>query len=149
MKTKTLSTILLIIIILLIVIQFIPVKKDNPPALSDFSGPENIKTILQRSCYDCHSNLTRWPWYSQIAPISWLVSSDVHEGRSHLNFSEWNSYSPIKQTLKIENIWEEVKKGEMPLKTYLLIHSKSRLTEKDKEALKDWAIPTVEEESFH
>ncbi len=148
MKSKT-SIILLSIIILIIVIQFIPVKKDNPPAFSDFEGPENIKAILKRSCYDCHSNLTRWPWYSQIAPISWLISDDVHEGREHLNFSKWDSYSSKKQANKIEEIWEHVEKGEMPIKAYLYLHSKARLSAADKEALKNWAIPTVEEESFN
>lgn len=149
LKAKIFNIILAIIITLLFAIQFMPVKTNNPPALSDFSGPENIKAILQRSCYDCHSNLTHWPWYSQIAPISWLISHDVQEGREHLNFSTWDSYSIKKQTHKIEEIWEHVEKAEMPPKTYLYLHSKAKLSAADKEAMKNWAIPTVEEETFN
>lgn len=149
MKDKILNIILLIIITLFVAIQFIPVKTNNPPAMSDFSGPENIEAILQRSCYDCHSNLTHWPWYSQVAPISWIISHDVQEGREYLNFSNWDSLTPKKQAHKIEEIWTEIAKGDMPLKRYLFLHRVARLSTADKEAVKNWAIPTVEEESFH
>jgi len=117
--------------------------------MSDFAGPENIKAILQRSCYNCHSNLTHWPWYSQIAPISWIISHDVQQGREHLNFSNWDSLTPKEQAHQIEEIWEEIEKGSMPLPKYLFLHRAAELSAADKEAVKNWAIPTVEEESFH
>jgi hypothetical protein len=70
-----------------ILIQLIPIRRDNPPATGSVAAPPEVMSILRRSCYDCHSNETIWPWYSRVAPVSWLVARDVHEGRRHVNFS--------------------------------------------------------------
>jgi hypothetical protein len=101
--------------------------------------PTNVESILKRSCYDCHSNHTKWPWYSSIAPASWLVIADVVGGRKKMNFSEWGKLSESKQSIKLENICEEITEGEMPLPQYLLIHKEAELTQEDKDILCSWA----------
>ncbi|MFT4901855.1 MAG: hypothetical protein ACI81V_001133 [Lentimonas sp.] len=102
-------------------IQLIPVERTNPAVISDYDGPSAVKQVLQNSCYDCHSHETSWPWYSYIAPVSWLVAHDIEEGRQELNFSDWLRFA--KDTPLLEEIYEEVAEGEMPLPIYLLTHS--------------------------
>ena len=117
--------------------QLIPVKRTNPAVVSDFDGPAEVKAILKRSCYDCHSNETDWPWYSYVAPVSWIVAHDVKEGREHLNFSNWE---PLKDIIWIhQKICVEVADGEMPLKAYLTMHSGAKVTDEELAILKDWA----------
>lgn len=129
-----------------VAIQFIgrPDRTNPPedPALtltSRVAVPAGIQKVLDRSCGDCHSHRTRWPWYSSIAPVSWLVAQDVAEGREHLNFSVWGSYSLKRQAAKLEDISREVDKGEMPMKKYVLIHADAQLSEEEKDALCTWA----------
>ncbi len=98
--------------------------------------------VLRTSCYDCHSNEVEWPWYSNVAPASWLVVYDVNEAREHMNFSEWQSYSAEDQAEDIEEIWEEIEEGEMPLWYYLIAHSEAELSENDKETIKNWVHST-------
>ncbi len=122
----------------LIVVQFIPVDRSNPPAEGEIMESTELKTILKRSCYDCHSNETVWPWYSYVAPVSWLVADDVHEGRKHLNFSNWQNIEVRKVSKAKQEIWEMVSEGEMPLGKYVLLHPEAKLSEKDKQIIKDW-----------
>lgn len=124
--------------IILIAVQFVPVSRSNPPVTSEIQTPENIKTILKTSCYDCHSNETSWPWYSRVAPMSWLVVNDVNEAREEMNFSTWGEYSQKKISKKLEEIWEEVDKGNMPLWQYVILHPESRLTDQDKIEIHNW-----------
>jgi len=128
----------LVLILALIIIQFIPVTKTNPPVTGDFDGPADVKETLRQSCYDCHSNETVWPWYSHIAPVSWLVASDVNEGRHHVNFSEWGGYSALKRAKAAEEIGDEVSAGEMPPSMFLIMHSSAKLDEHDKTVILDW-----------
>ena len=123
--------------IIIICIQLIPVKRTNPAVLYDFDGPDPVAAILQRSCYDCHSNETEWPWYSHVAPISWMVAHHVEDGREHLNFSEWEAMREM-GWIRSE-IFEEVTEGKMPLKSYLLMHSDAKVTDEELAALKEWA----------
>ena len=127
-----------VFVILLLLIQLVPVDKTNPPIEAEIPASEEVRTILKRSCYDCHSNETRWPWYSRVAPISWLVVYDVKEGRDELNFSTWNKYSASKQNKKLKEIWEEIDEGEMPLWVYLPAHPKAKLSANDKAILQNW-----------
>jgi hypothetical protein len=122
----------------LIAVQFIPVDRSNPPAEGEIMESTELKTILKRSCYDCHSNETVWPWYSYVAPVSWLVADDVHEGRKHLNFSNWQNIEVRKVSKAKQEIWEMVSEGEMPLGKYVLLHPEAKLSEKDKQIIKDW-----------
>lgn len=123
----------------LIGIQFIPVDTTNPAVKAEIKVPAEIKTLLETSCYDCHSNQTRWPWYSRIAPVSWLVAHDVEEAREHLNFSEWGLLDFEEQAELIEEIWEEVEEGEMPLWFYLPLHPEAQIDDRDRRILKEWA----------
>ncbi len=130
--------------IVFIIIQFIRPNKENPSFDKSKSIenvlnlPPNVASLLRNSCYDCHSYETNWPWYSNIAPISWVISHDVKEGREHLNFSNWKKYDEEKSLDKIEQIVEEIKEGEMPLPNYLLLHSDAKLGEKEIQILTSW-----------
>lgn len=101
--------------------------------------PPDVRTILEQSCYDCHSNHTDYPWYDRIAPVSWWVANHVNEGKRELNFTEFASYSPRKQRKKLEEVGETVEEGEMPLKSYLIMHGDAKLTEAQKKTLVDWS----------
>ena len=136
---------LLGILLALIVMQFVPVERTNPPVEQEVPAPANVRAMLRRACYDCHSNETRWPWYSHVAPVSWLVAHDVHEARKHLNFSTWNQYNPKRQAKKSNEAWEEVDEGEMPLWYYLPLHRDAVLSAEDRELLREWATATPPE----
>ncbi|TGL18893.1 heme-binding protein [Leptospira yanagawae] len=125
--------------------QLFPVPRENPPVTAEIDAPNEVKTILKRSCYDCHSNETVWPLYSYIFPISYLVTNHVTEGREELNFSDFRSLAERKQRKKIYEVWEQVDEGEMPPKDYQLLHPSSQLSEVDKEVLKNWANQFSEE----
>jgi len=131
--------------------QLVRVDRSNPPVSGEITAPADAQAILERSCYDCHSNRTVWPWYSQVAPVSWLVARDVHEGREHLNFSTWNDLTPEKQRKAVHDIWEQVSEGEMPMAIYLPLHPRARLTDADKAALKSWAasVPAPPADAGH
>jgi cytochrome c551/c552 len=101
--------------------------------------PADVDAILKRSCYDCHSFETRWPWYSNVAPASWLLADDVSEGREHMNFSDWAQYDEDDAEDLFEDIAKEVRKGGMPLSSYTMLHSDAVLSEEDKRKLIDWA----------
>jgi hypothetical protein len=135
---------ILCVFVLLIVIQLIPIKRDNPPAPSSSSiyttgnVPPDVHSVLDRSCNNCHSNQTVWPWYSYVAPFSWILAHDVHQARTHMNFSEWSTYSPKKREEKLEEICEQVMNGVMPDGKYLLIHRKAKLTQEQRESICTW-----------
>lgn len=103
------------------------------------SVPADVSGILKQSCYDCHSNHTTYPWYDRIAPVSWWVADHIKEGKLELNFTEFASYSAKKQAKKLEEIAETVQEGEMPLKSYLIMHGDAKLTEAQKKTLVDWS----------
>jgi hypothetical protein len=106
----------------LVVIQLVPVDTSNPPVTADVPAGPPVKAVLRRACYDCHSNETTWPWYSRVAPVSWLVARDVREGRAELNFSVWDRYTTQQQVKKLKESWEQVAEGEMPPWFYLPAH---------------------------
>lgn len=127
------------ILILIILIQLVPVSKVNSPVTAEMNLPTDIKIVFQRSCYDCHSNETTWPWYSHVAPVSWLVASDVSEGRKELNFSEWNKYSEQRKNKKINEIVKEIEKGDMPMPMYTFIHKNAKISREELTLIKNWA----------
>ena len=142
-KRKPARLILTLLVVAVVVAQFVPVTRDNPPVGADFDGDAAVKAVLKKSCYDCHSNETVWPWYSYVAPVSWLVASDVTEAREKLNFSDWGQMSPENQAHASREVWKEIEKGEMPLGMYLLMHSEAVLTEADKVVIQNWAGGTA------
>ena len=116
----------------LVVIQFVPYGRDhtNPPVTQDAPWPSaEARQLAVRACYDCHSNETRWPWYSNVAPMSWFVQDHIDDGRNNLNFSEWD------RPQDTDELAESVREGEMPLRSYLVLHSSARLSGAEREEL--------------
>lgn len=136
--------IIFLIIIILIGIQFITIDKTNPPIDSkkDFfanvNAPPELETTIKNACYDCHSHHTKYPWYSDVAPISWLIKEHIRDGRNHLNFSIWPDYKERKKAHKIEEAIEVIKSGEMPMKGYVMLHPEAELTHERKMELTRW-----------
>ncbi|ACF13210.1 conserved hypothetical protein; putative signal peptide [Chloroherpeton thalassium ATCC 35110] len=133
---------LLIIVAVLIGAQLIPVERSNPPVQADFNENDEVKKVFKRACYDCHSNETVWPLYSYVAPVSWMVSAHVEEGREELNFSDWNHYTDKKKRKKAEEALEEIEKGKMPMPGYTMIHKEAALSEQDIQLVRRWANET-------
>jgi hypothetical protein len=125
--------------VLVLVAQFVPVDRSNPPVTGIVDAPEDVMATLRRSCWDCHSNETDWPWYAYVAPMSWRVSEHVREGREHVNFTDWAGYDAEELDEIYEEIADEVRKQGMPLKDYLLVHRAAVLTNADRERLANWA----------
>jgi hypothetical protein len=133
---------------LVIGIQLIRPARTNIPVVPSHTleavvpVPPEVESILQRGCYDCHSNLTRWPWYSNVAPISWFVIDDVDSGRRQVNFSDWlraNTKSPAEFTReRFEAICKQVETRNMPLFAYLLVHRAASLSQGDIETICQW-----------
>ena len=115
-----------------------PITRTNPAVEERVPAPPDVEAILRRSCADCHSNETVWPWYSNVAPVSWLVANDVNRARRHLNLSTWNRLSPADRQEAAEHIREEVLEGEMPLAIYLPLHPEARLSDADKKLIENW-----------
>lgn len=134
-----LRTILLVLIVVFVGIQLVPVNRTNPSGGDPIQAAPEVMEILRRSCFDCHSHETRWPWYSRVAPVSWLLADHVEEGREHLNFSQWEALPAGTRNHLREEVWHEVEEGEMPLSTYLLLHAEAELSGGDKEILRQWS----------
>src|SRR5262245_36424105 len=129
----------IVAVIVLLVAQLIPVPRSNPAVETEVPVAPELHEVLRRSCYDCHSNETAWPWYSRVAPLSWLVAHDVGEGRQSLNFSTWNRLSPEERAEAILESWEHAEEGDMPPWYYLLVHGDARLSDADRALLRTWA----------
>ncbi|HUA68441.1 MAG TPA: heme-binding domain-containing protein [Candidatus Saccharimonadales bacterium] len=114
----------------------------NPPVKTDFltvmDPPPKITAMFRSACYDCHSNETRWPWYSYVAPVSWQVAQDVRGGRKHVNLSEWPEDKPDLARKKLKDMSDEIDDDDMPLGKYTLIHADARLTEAQRNELTQW-----------
>ena len=142
------TRIVLGLLIALVVAQFVPINRDNPatdPGKTLYSVqavPADVRAAVDRSCKDCHSNETVWPWYSYVAPFSWLVAHDVHDGRGDLNLSEWGSYTDKRKGRKLLEICEQLRSGEMPDWKYTLIHRRARLSQEESTGLCAWAETT-------
>ena len=125
-------------------IQFIRPARTNP-AMDESQAieahtqtPPQAKDILDRSCRDCHSHKTDWPWYSNVAPVSWFVANHVDEGRKHLNLSEWAKLARDRQDKQLQQMCDKVEEGAMPLSSYLPMHPKAKLSGQDKKTLCEW-----------
>lgn len=103
-----------------------------------YNVPKNVEAIVRTSCYDCHSNNTNYPWYSNIQPVRFFMEHHIKEAKEDLNFSEWGNYSKRKQENKLDRIVKQIKSDEMPLASYTLIHKNARLTTVQKEEIMDW-----------
>lgn len=141
---KWLGRIALALAVIFALIQGYRPDRTNPPIdpartiQASMPVPPEVDKIFSRSCNDCHTNATHWPWYSNVAPFSWMVAEDVKEGREHLNLSEWASYPPNDAKHALEEICEEVKKGKMPMREYTWTHRNARLSPADKQTICAW-----------
>jgi len=108
-------------------------------SIDDLKLPAEITTIFKRSCADCHSSQTTWPWYSYVAPVSWLVERDVRRGRDHMNLSEWQQYTFQQRQKLLADAASAVKNGEMPLRQYTFVHRQAKLTDAERDLVYQWA----------
>jgi hypothetical protein len=142
---KVLRWVLIVLICALVIAQLYRPAKTNPTSDASQSIESHLQVtpqvaaILDRSCYDCHSNKTRWPWYSNVAPVSWLVIDDVNEARQKMNLSEWGRYTNSDVEGLLKRICREVKSGGMPLPIYKPLHPSSKLSDNDVKLLCDWS----------
>ena len=129
---------------LLLAIQFARPNRANLPVdrastlQTNLAVPQPVGAILDRACGDCHSNQTRWPWYSQVAPVSWFVAGHVKDGRRRFNMSEWARYDQLKSRALLGDMCRFASQGEMPLPSYRWLHSEARLGPDDVRALCEW-----------
>lgn len=143
-KNNMKKIILLGIVAFLIIAQFFRIDKTNPPIVAEndilniANAPEHIGAMMKAACYDCHSNETKYPWYMDIAPISWWTKGHVNNARGSLNYSEWVNYSAEAKKHKLEDSALKVRKKWMPITTYLLMHPEARISEEDREELATW-----------
>lgn len=143
-KLNIIGWLSVIVVAVVLAIQFIPVERNvsTVPAGESFERtekvPANVAAILKVSCYDCHSNNTRYPWYSELQPAAWFMARHIKKGKEELNFDEFNNYSKRRKKAKIKSIISQIEKDEMPLKSYRLMHGGSNLSTKDKKELLDF-----------
>jgi cytochrome c len=130
---------LALIIVLSTVHPWGNLRAGSDSLLEGSNVPPNVRQVLEAKCADCHSDNTHWPAYSRIAPASWLVERDVHDGRSHLNLSQWQHYSAEDQATLLNRIAAEVRSAQMPVKRYLVLHPQARLSPDEQQLLYDWA----------
>lgn len=141
---KALKISLFVLLAIAIVIQFIGngLPKNSNDLSKDLvrseNAPEEVKAILSKACYDCHSNQTTYPWYSYVAPVSWLVIKDVREGREELNFSEWADQSKRRKVKILNEMAEEVEDKKMPLPVYTVTHRDAKLTDDEIATITIW-----------
>ena len=133
-----------LVVAIVLVIQVIPVERNVstvPPGQSfekTEKVPANVAAILKVSCYDCHSNNTRYPWYSELQPGAWFMTRHITKGKEELNFDEFNNYSKRRKKAKIKSIISQIEKDEMPLKSYRMMHGNARLSADEKKELLDF-----------
>lgn len=143
--SKTIKITIGIIVGLAVVMQLIRPERKSTDRIMDtdirnhVTVPAHVEELLVRSCFDCHSMNTVWPWYSNFTPMSWLIAYDVNVGRKQLNFSFWTDYSKMIQTAKLSLVSNTVQTGKMPLKKYTMIHKDAKLSQEDIDEISKWA----------
>jgi hypothetical protein len=127
-----------LLLLVVIIAQFIQPPFENPPVAADITAPADVKAVLKKACYDCHSNETQLAWFDRISPVSWMVAKDIEAGRHAFNFSEWDNLPLATQKDKFWEIVNHAISGAMPLKEYALMHPSAQLSESDKTVLKNY-----------
>lgn len=141
---KILKRIALLLLVVFIIAQFFgPEKNDGDIAtveafIADTKPPEDVQFILKNACFDCHSDHTRYPWYSNITPVNYWMADHVRHGKGDFNVSKWNDYSDKKKDHKLEELAEEVEEGHMPLPSYTWTHSDAKLSKEQIKAIEEW-----------
>ncbi|WP_167606554.1 heme-binding domain-containing protein [Maribellus sediminis] len=147
---KILRIVFIILIVGFVVLQFFQPEKNqgqitDNDILRQHQVPENIAVILKESCFDCHSNNTRYPFYDRVAPVSWMVDDHIQDGKHELNFSEWGEMDIFDKITTLDEIARETKRKAMPLKSYKLMHPKARLSDEQIAAIEKWTTELGEE----
>jgi len=133
-----------ILLVVLVAIQFVRIDKSNPEiiATNDLitmtQAPADIANILKVACYDCHSNETTYPWYTNVAPISWWIKKHIDAGRNKVNYSEWGSYAAHQRKTKLEESYEITERGDMPIIFYKAVHTDAWISQEQRSALVEW-----------
>lgn len=136
--------ILIALAVVLIIMQFFPIDKTNPPVnqakdfLTTENAPVEVAQLFKTACYDCHSDETKYPWYTSVAPTSWFVKGHIDDARKHLNFSTWGDYDANQKAHKMEEIIEMVDGKEMPMLTYWMIHWDAKISVEQRTQITDW-----------
>ncbi len=136
--------ILLAVVAILVVIQVFQIDKTNPAAdpAKDFIAleqpPQEVANLLKDACYDCHSNDSEYPWYTNIQPVGWWIKRHINEARKELNYAVWADYQAKRKAHKFEEMVDEVEKGKMPLKSFTLMHPEAKLTDAQRQAMVAW-----------
>ena len=142
--------ILLAILLVFIALQFIRPARNSSNAvqqadmITNLSVPANVAGILKTSCYDCHSNNTRYPWYANVQPTGWLLANHVKDGKEELNFNEFTTYSKRRQLSKLKSIQNSIKDGSMPLSSYTLLQDDAKLSKDSKLSLIQWTAKVID-----
>ena len=142
---KLVKKILLVLLIVFVIMQFFGPEKNQGDSASldafvmETNPPKDVQTIFETTCYDCHSDVTRYPWYDKITPVNYWLAHHIEEGKEHLNLSAWEGYSIKKKDHKLDELIEEVEEREMPLKSYTYTHSNANLSDAQIQAVVDWA----------
>ena len=144
--------VILAILLVFVMIQFIrpglndsnSIHNKQRDMITQLNVPANVAGILKTSCYDCHSNNTRYPWYAQIQPFGWLLARHIRNGKEDLNFSEYAGYSKRRQLSKLKSVHNSIKDGSMPLQSYTLIHSDAKLSEQRKSLILTWTTRIID-----
>jgi hypothetical protein len=137
--------ILTVLLAVFIVIQFFrPTKNQSTAPTPDdifnhYAAPDSIKSLIHRSCYDCHSNNTLYPWYAEIQPVAWWLDHHIEEGKGELNFSDFEAFNIRFKSRKLDEVIDLVRNEEMPLKSYLISHSEARLSPAQRVGIIKWA----------
>lgn len=140
-KHLTLKNILITLLGVLIFIQIFSIDKSLPPTVesedffSDASVPDDVKLLVKRACADCHSHNTKYPWYSNIEPVSWWLQGHIEHGRQTLNFSKWNAYEEERRSHKIEECIEVLENRWMPMSSYVKMHPEAKLSDEENNRL--------------
>lgn len=143
-KYFSLKYILIFLIAVFGLMQSFRIDKDNPSFsqnddfLTVTEAPENIRTLVKNACYDCHSNETQYPWYSNLAPVSWWLKNHISEGRKELNFNEWDNFTAKRKQRKLDEALEMIEEEEMPIPSYTWVHRDARLTTSQRATLTAW-----------
>ncbi len=141
---KIVKIIALILLVGFLCIQFVPtnLNQSNIVPKTDFllinNPPENLSTLLQESCYDCHSNNTGYPWYNKIQPVAWFLENHIADGKDELNFNEWDALSNRRKKSKLKSIISQIKDDKMPLSPYVIIHKGAVFSETEKQEIIQW-----------
>jgi hypothetical protein len=141
---KIIKKIAIVLLVALVIAQFFGPEKNEGDITSvaafmaETNPPANVRKILSESCFDCHSNSTKYPWYDNITPVNFWLNEHINDGKKHLNFSDWSSYSLKKKEHKMDELHEEVEEGEMPLNSYTWTHSEANLTQEEIAEMVAW-----------